>query len=91
MVAPERETPGISATHCHSPITSASLIPIVASSRGEGLASALRSASQRTIDQTMRAPATTHSDRRAPVMRGLATSAMTTMGMTPTITPQPSL
>src|SRR5450759_3491387 len=58
IVAPERETPGMSATHCHRPRIRASITVIDSSPRGVPLGADwtdARSANHRTTDHRMRA------------------------------------
>ena len=87
IVAPDRETPGISANACTTPIDDR-----VAQRRGRargapGGPPARRTTARRSTRSARRA--TTHSERRAPVIRSLPSSPATPTGMVPTMTYQP--
>ena len=78
IVAPERETPGMSEKHWTRPMTSPSLTVIASSPRCTPCFSRTswrRSATQMTALQRMSAPATTQRLRSGPEMRSLSEEA----------------
>src|SRR5689334_16001848 len=86
IVAPERETPGISATAWPSPMLTASRM---LRSRSWRSWRATRSAAYITALQAISAIAITHIDRKGPVMSPLASTPTTPTGMVATMTYQP--
>ena len=86
-MAPERDTPGISATHCASPMITASFRFTCFSSR-RWVAS--RSASTITALHRISAPATTQRLRSGPTMMCLPNTPSRPIGTEPAITYQPN-
>ncbi len=86
IVAPERDTPGISETHCTIPTTIAS---VRLSRFSERSWRAARSAAHITALQPIRAIATTHRLRRSFLMTLRRTSPTMPTGMVPRMTYQP--
>ena len=86
MVAPERETPGTSASDCSVPRMMPSRTVIVSSPR---LCLPIRSPSSITPDQMINPATTAHRLRSTPVISGSASSAMAAVGMKPAMIAQP--
>ena len=82
-MAPERDTPGISARHWITPITIESISVIRVSGRDLLLS---RSAATITNDQAISDPATHHRLRSGPEMMSFARNPTTQIGSEPTIT-----
>ena len=88
IVAPERDTPGTSATHWNRPMTSTCRRVSSSSVYCRVRAAADASARYMTRLQTIRAPATTHRLRSGPDTKPLAARPTTTIGTDPTMTAQ---
>ena len=86
MVAPDRETPGMSAKHCTDPMMRASFQVTVSSPRSSV---PLASAHHRTALHPMRPATTTQRLRNGPSMASWRASPTNAMGMEPMMTFQP--
>ena len=88
IVAPDRETPGMSATHWTAPIVSTCRSVRSSSS---SFCRGLRSAHHITALHPMSAAETTQRLRSGPVIRSFASTATTTIGSEPAMTYQANL